>query len=89
MSSRVLSYFKFDAEFTQVAYSFNTALSEMRTAKILSVEFDCHGNVKSAILDRLIHRDDEVELCFYNNKKLVSTISVFGTVASELTLTHY
>ncbi|MDI5832489.1 hypothetical protein OCF84_21785 (plasmid) [Shewanella xiamenensis] len=84
MATRVLSLCKFNADHTEMSYQFR-GYNEIETAKVLDVEFYHTGDVKSAVLDRLIHKSNaESEFSEYNGTEHVRQITLFGSVVSEL-----
>lgn len=84
ISTRVLSLCKFNADHSELSYQFR-GHNEIETAKVLDVEFHPTGDVKLAILDRLIHKSSaEDEFSEYNGQEHVRQIKLYGSVVSEL-----
>lgn len=85
MSNRVLTLFKLNESNSQLSFRFRGE-NEINIANVLECVLDDTGRAKELILDRLIHKPNEDGFFIYDNDKFNSSVNVYGSIATELTI---
>jgi hypothetical protein len=86
ISKQVITHFKLNEAETELTYGFR-GYSELHTASILSKTVQ-DGCLTELILDRLIHKPTEDAFDVYENDKYSFTFKVYGSIATEINISH-